>query len=125
MKNIIQFLQDLEQTEIKKSETKNGLIIATTQRNQIKKDFMSALQLDLENAINQALDNAILLEDVYIGQTADGLVVATEHAKVLNPIPFRINAKIGGLDYDVFDEIQAFKIELQEKAEKKQKSQKK
>ena len=79
---------------------------------------MSALQLDLENAINQALDNAILLEDVYIGQTADGLVVATEHAKVLNPIPFRINAKIGGLDYDVFDEIQAFKIELQEKAEK-------
>lgn len=119
MKNLIKFLQELEQTKLKKSETKKGLIITTTQRNNLKKDFMKALELDIANAIDIAYnEKEILNELVLVGETAEGLLIAPEHRNVPDTIPFKIGVKVGNLDYNASDEIAVFQMEQNEKAEK-------
>ena len=118
MKNLIEFLTALSSEKIKLSERAGSPIITTRQRSDIKNGFMSALMSDLQEATDRAIDENVLTSDVIIGLTADGLVVALEHNSIKKgngEIPFKIEVKIGNLDYETAKEIEALELEKAEK----------
>jgi hypothetical protein len=123
MKNVINFLKELSETKLTLSERMGAPIITTTQRSEIKQGFMVALENDLREAYETALDENYIDSDVLIGFTADGLVVALAHEtlerKRLGEIPFKIEVKVANLDYDTTHEIEAFELEKQEKEAQK------
>jgi hypothetical protein len=130
MKNVIDFLKDLSETKLGLSERMGAPIITTKQRSEIKQGFMKALEIDLKEACETAIDESYLDTDVIIGFTADGLVLALAHEQLakkrLDEIPFKIEIKVANLDYDTSHEIEAFELERQEKeAEKEHKAQQK
>jgi hypothetical protein len=123
MKNVIDFLKELSETKLTLSERWDAPIITTTQRSAIKQGFMTALENDLREAYETALDENYIDTDVLIGMTADGLVLALAHEqlakKKLDEIPFKIEVKVANLDYDTTHEIEAYELEQQEKADEK------
>ena len=121
MKNLTIFLSELENEKLKKTETKRGLIITTSQRNEIRRNFQKAIEKDIKEAINKAYDNESLFNEVIIGETAEGLIVAPEHKSVPDTVPFKVIVKVGNLDFDSDFEIKVFEAEQQEKAEQLEK----
>lgn len=122
MENVIKFFEEIGKQKFTKSERAGSPIIKTTERNAIKRGFMEALKLDIENALNEATDNEALNVDVLAGFTADGLVVAVVNEKLrteTNEIAFKIEAKVANLDYDTAQEIEALELENAEKEMKK------
>ena len=124
MKNLTNFLRELENEKLKKTETKRGLIITTSQRNEIRRNFQKALEKDIQEAVNTAYDNEALFNYIIIGETAEGLVVAPEHENVPDTVPFKIIVKVGNLDFDSDFEIKDFEAEQKEKAEQLEKRKK-
>ena len=121
MKNLIIFLKELETEKLKKTETKRGLIITTSQRNEIRRNFQKAIEKDIKEAVNSAYDSESLFNDIIIGETAEGLIVAPEHKNVPDTVPFKVIVKVGNLDFDSDFEIKVFEAEQQEKAEQLEK----
>ena len=121
MKNLTFFLKELESEKLKKTETKRGLIITTAQRNELRRNFQKAIEKDIREAINKAYDNESLFNDIIIGETAEGLIVAPEHKSVPDTVPFKVIVKVGNLDFDSDFEIKVFEAEQQEKAEQLEK----
>jgi hypothetical protein len=118
MKNLIAYLTELGNEKIKLSERAGSPIITTTQRSEIKNGFMNALMQDLQEATDTAIDENVLTNDVIIGLTADGVVLALEHKSIKKgngEIPFKIEVKIGNLDYNTASEIEALELEKAEK----------
>ena len=121
MKNLIIFLKELETEKLKKTETKRGLIITTSQRNELRRNFQKAIEKDIKEAVNNAYDSESLFNDIIIGETAEGLIIAPEHKSVPNTVPFKVIVKVANLDFDSDFEIKVFEAEQQEKAEKLEK----
>ena len=121
MKNLTIFLSELENEKLKKSETKRGLIITTSQRNELRRNFQKAIEKDIKEAINKAYDSESLFNEVIIGETAEGLIVAPEHKNVPDTVPFKVIVKVANLDFDSDFEIKVFEAEQKEKAEKLEK----
>ena len=121
MKNLIIFLKELESEKLKKTETKRGLIITTSQRNEIRRNFQKAIEKDIKEAVSKAYDSESLFNDIIIGETAEGLIVAPEHKSVPDTVPFKVIVKVGNLDFDSDFEIKVFEAEQQEKTEKLEK----
>ena len=121
MKNLIIFLKELESEKLKKTETKRGLIITTSQRNEIRRNFQKAIERDIKEAVSKAYDSESLFNDIVIGETAEGLIVAPEHKNVPDTVPFKVIVKVGNLDFDSDFEIKVFEAEQKEKTEKLEK----
>jgi hypothetical protein len=128
MQNVIEFLKDLSSEKLKLSERSGSPIITTTQRSEVKSGFMNALMKDLKQATDTATDENVLENDVILGFTADGLVLALAHdslnkLKIAQEVPFKIEVKIGNLDFDTSREIEMYQLEQDEKkAEKERKA---
>lgn len=120
MKNTKNFLVELETKDLKLSQTKNGIIVNTTQRNEIRKKFLKALENDLKE-LAKDLEN-----DIFIGFTTDGLAVAVGNEKLSrkleNNLTFKIDIKVSNLDYDIFTEIESYEKDQEKKAEKRAKA---
>ena len=121
MKNLTIFLSELETEKLKKTETKRGLIITTSQRNELRRNFQKAIEKDIKEAIDKAYDSESLFNEVIIGETAEGLIVAPEHKNVPDTVPFKVIVKVANLDFDSDFEIKVFEAEQKEKAEKLEK----
>ena len=121
MKNLTIFLSELENEKLKKTETKRGLIITTSQRNELRRNFQKAIEKDIKEAIDKAYDSESLFNEIVIGETAEGLIVAPEHKNVPDTVPFKVIVKVANLDFDSDFEIKVFEAEQQEKAEKLEK----
>ena len=124
MKNLIIFLKELETEKLKKTETKRGLIITTSQRNELRRNFQKAIEKDIEEAVNKAYESESLFNDIVIGETAEGLIVAPEHKDVPDTVPFKVIVKVGNLDFDSDFEIEDFEAQQKEKAEQLEKRKK-
>ena len=124
MKNLIIFLKELETEQLKKTETKKGLIIKTSQRNELRRNFQKAIEKDIKEAVNKAYDSESLFNHISIGETTEGLIVAPEHKNVPDTIPFKVIVKVGNLDFDSDFEIEYFEAQQKEKAEQLEKRKK-
>jgi len=128
MKHFIEFLQELEVEKLKLSERVGSPIITTAQRSDIKNRFMNAIMLDIEQAIGVATDEEVLNTDVIVGMTAEGLLVAVEHESLKRlenqEIPFKIEVKVGNLDFDSAFEIESYEQEKEVKRKEKEEKEK-
>lgn len=115
MKNLIEFLKEVSAEKLALSERMGAPIITTTQRSEIKNRFMEALKKDIVEATNTAIDENYLDADIIIGYTADGLLVGVENPSLKRlenqEIPFKIEVKVGNLDYNTSLEIELFEEE--------------
>lgn len=113
MKNLINLLVELRDTELKTTETKNGLTIQATQRNNLRKRIMDTLIQDLSEALSSEL--------LDMGETTEGILLLAESGDY--EIPIKINVKIGNLDYDGTTELELFqemKLEKEKLAKEKE-----
>lgn len=110
MKYLNETIKNILNEKLKISTRAGKTSIQQTQRNLIK--------IQLENALIADLNEN--LENVIIGRTAEGLIIAIDHEQ--NEIPIEINLKIKTLEYDTYEEIEMYEAEqhekLMEKAEK-------
>jgi hypothetical protein len=128
MKNVIKFLNEVGTTELKLSDRKGVPIVSPKQRNEMKRAFMKALELDLNLAVEQADNMDEMQTDILVGFTAYGVTVGvaneTLERKGLFELPFKIDVKVGNLDFDTSHEIEMFYDEQKEKELEKEKKKK-
>jgi hypothetical protein len=116
MKNLKEYLENLQGTKLITSTRAGSPTIKSTQRNKIKHDIEKATLKDF----------MALLEDLVIAEKTDkGIILALEHNDLLRvsdasgEICFEINIKVKNLDYDIVNQRASFERDLELKEEKK------
>lgn len=113
-----EFLEKLSHLKVERS-TSNKLDIVQKQRNAIGNQFKQALFEMLQDLSNN--ENA----DIFVEETADGIAVAVGNESLKGGnITFTIKATVKKLDYDIAAEADAYRDELEMKAQEKEQKEK-
>jgi len=110
MENLKNLLNELRVRKVKQSKRGAYKVIKQTDARKIKQEFMNALLNDLKE---------LLTDGEFIGVDANGIVMEIENESV-DAFTIEMNPKVKNLDFDAYESVQAYELDQELKAERKE-----